>query len=148
VPRMRVGLVGANGGEYFRDAEVQGRPPLIDNVFRFTQAGSEVAALLGRMPSPSATRPTLPERDGQMPERITSTKKGRLLGAGDLRARRRLHRPGAATTFAHLSATHQSVAHDFRAGHLSGRRSAGVHVAHSLTPRILGNRATTTSRAA
>ena len=94
--RLRVGLSGLTVAEYFRDVEGQDVLVFIDNIFRFTQAGSEVSALLGRMPSAVGYQPTLATEMGDLQERITSTKQ-RLdhLGAGDLRARRRPHRPGA-----------------------------------------------------
>ena len=93
--RLRVGLSGLTMAEYFRD---QGQDVLlfIDNIFRFVQAGSEVSALLGRMPSAVGYQPTLATEMGQLQERITSTTQGRgHVGAGDLRARRRPDRPGA-----------------------------------------------------
>ena len=103
--RMRVALSGLTMAEYFRD---QGQDVLlfIDNIFRFVQAGSEVSALLGRMPSQVGYQPTLETEMGQLQERITSTKQ-RLghLDPGDLRARRRLTDPAPASVFAHLNAT-------------------------------------------
>ena len=108
--RARVALSGLTIAEYFRDGdgEGQGRDILffIDNIFRFTQAGSEVSALLGRMPSAVGYQPTLASEMGQMQERITSTKKGSITSvqavyvpADDLTD------PAPATTFAHLDAT-------------------------------------------
>ena len=94
--RLRVGLTGVTAAEYFRDEEGQDVLLFIDNIFRFTQAGSEVSALLGRMPSAVGYQPTLGTEMGALQERITSTKKGiHHLGAGDLRARGRHHRPRA-----------------------------------------------------
>lgn len=104
--RMRVGLTGLTMAEYFRDEEGQDVLLFIDNIFRFTQAGSEVSALLGRMPSAVGYQPTLAMEMGQLQERITSTKKGSITSvqavyvpADDLTD------PAPATTFAHLDAT-------------------------------------------
>jgi F-type H+-transporting ATPase subunit beta len=104
--RLRVGLTGLTLAEYFRDEEGQDVLLFIDNIFRFTQAGSEVSALLGRMPSAVGYQPTLATEMGQLQERITSTKKGSITSvqavyvpADDLTD------PAPATTFAHLDAT-------------------------------------------
>ena len=104
--RMRVGLSGLTMAEYFRDQENQDVLLFIDNIFRFTQAGSEVSALLGRMPSAVGYQPTLATEMGALQERITSTKKGSITSiqavyvpADDLTD------PAPATTFAHLDAT-------------------------------------------
>ena len=104
--RMRVGLSGLTVAEYFRDAEGQDVLLFIDNIFRFTQAGSEVSALLGRMPSAVGYQPTLTNEMGALQERITSTKRGSITSvqavyvpADDLTD------PAPATTFAHLDAT-------------------------------------------
>jgi len=104
--RMRVGLAGLTMAEYFRDKENQDVLLFIDNIFRFTQAGSEVSALLGRMPSAVGYQPTLATEMGALQERITSTKKGSITSvqavyvpADDLTD------PAPATTFAHLDAT-------------------------------------------
>ena len=104
--RMRVALSGLTMAEYFRDRENQDVLLFIDNIFRFTQAGSEVSALLGRMPSAVGYQPTLATEMGALQERITSTKKGSITSvqavyvpADDLTD----HAP--ATTFAHLDAT-------------------------------------------
>ena len=104
--RMRVGLSGLTMAEYFRDKEGQDVLLFIDNIFRFTQAGSEVSALLGRMPSAVGYQPTLATEMGALQERITSTKKGSITSvqavyvpADDLTD------PAPATTFAHLDAT-------------------------------------------
>lgn len=104
--RMRVGLTGLTMAEHFRDEESQDVLLFIDNIFRFTQAGSEVSALLGRMPSAVGYQPTLATEMGQLQERITSTKKGSITSvqavyvpADDLTD------PAPATTFAHLDAT-------------------------------------------
>ena len=104
--RMRVALSGLTMAEYFRDEEHQDVLLFIDNIFRFTQAGSEVSALLGRMPSAVGYQPTLANEMGALQERITSTKKGSITSiqavyvpADDLTD------PAPATTFAHLDAT-------------------------------------------
>src|SRR2546429_865567 len=104
--RLRVGLTGLTVAEYFRDVEGQDVLVFIDNIFRFTQAGSEVSALLGRMPSAVGYQPTLATEMGELQERITSTKKGSVTSvqaiyvpADDLTD------PPPATAFAHLDAT-------------------------------------------
>jgi len=104
--RMRVALTGLTMAEYFRDEEGQDVLLFIDNIFRFTQAGSEVSALLGRVPSAVGYQPTLATEMGALQERITSTKKGSITSvqaiyvpADDLTD------PAPATTFAHLDAT-------------------------------------------
>lgn len=104
--RMRVGLSGLTMAEYFRDKEGQDVLLFIDNIFRFTQAGSEVSALLGRMPSAVGYQPTLATEMGALQERITSTNHGSITSvqavyvpADDLTD------PAPATTFAHLDAT-------------------------------------------
>lgn len=104
--RMRVALTGLTMAEYFRDQEKQDVLLFIDNIFRFTQAGSEVSALLGRMPSAVGYQPTLANEMGALQERITSTKDGSITSvqavyvpADDLTD------PAPATTFAHLDAT-------------------------------------------
>ncbi len=104
--RMRVGLSGLTMAEYFREEEGQDVLLFIDNIFRFTQAGAEVSALLGRMPSAVGYQPTLANEMGMLQERITSTKKGSITSiqavyvpADDLTD------PAPATTFAHLDAT-------------------------------------------
>ena len=104
--RMRVGMTGLTMAEYFRDEEQQDVLLFIDNIFRFIQAGSEVSALLGRMPSAVGYQPTLATDVGLLQERITSTKNGSITSvqaiyvpADDLTD------PAPATTFAHLDAT-------------------------------------------
>jgi F-type H+/Na+-transporting ATPase subunit beta len=104
--RLRVGLSGLTVAEYFRDVEGQDVLLFIDNIFRFTQAGSEVSALLGRMPSAVGYQPTLATEMGELQERITSTRTGSITSvqaiyvpADDLTD------PAPATTFAHLDAT-------------------------------------------
>src|SRR4249919_1240923 len=104
--RLRVGLTGLTVAEYFRDEEKQDVLLFIDNIFRFTQAGSEVSALLGRMPSAVGYQPNLASEMGELQERITSTKNGSITSvqaiyvpADDITD------PAPATTFAHLDAT-------------------------------------------
>jgi F-type H+-transporting ATPase subunit beta len=104
--RLRVGLTGLTVAEHFRDVEGQDVLLFIDNIFRFTQAGSEVSALLGRMPSAVGYQPNLSTEMGELQERITSTKKGSITSvqaiyvpADDLTD------PAPATTFSHLDAT-------------------------------------------
>ncbi len=104
--RLRVGLTGLTVAEYFREVEGQDVLLFIDNIFRFTQAGSEVSALLGRMPSAVGYQPTLATEMGELQERITSTQKGSITSvqaiyvpADDLTD------PAPATAFAHLDAT-------------------------------------------
>ena len=104
--RMRVGLTGLTMAEYFRDQAGKDVLLFIDNIFRFTQAGSEVSALLGRMPSAVGYQPTLQTEMGALQERITSTKSGSITSvqAGYVPADD-LTDPAPATTFAHLDAT-------------------------------------------
>jgi F-type H+-transporting ATPase subunit beta len=104
--RLRVGLAGLTMAEYFRDESGQDVLLFIDNIFRFVQAGSEVSALLGRMPSAVGYQPTLATEMGQLQERITSTRSGSITSvqavyvpADDLTD------PAPAATFAHLDAT-------------------------------------------
>jgi F-type H+-transporting ATPase subunit beta len=104
--RARVGLAGLTAAEYFRDEEGRDVLLFIDNIFRFTQAGSEVSALLGRIPSAVGYQPTLATEMGELQERITSTRKGSITSvqaiyvpADDLTD------PAPATAFAHLDAT-------------------------------------------
>jgi F-type H+-transporting ATPase subunit beta len=118
--RARVALSGLTVAEYFRDEEGQDVLFFVDNIFRFTQAGSEVSALLGRIPSAVGYQPTLATDMGALQERITSTKKGSITSvqaiyvpADDLTD------PAPATSFAHLDATTVLSPPDRRARHLS-----------------------------
>ena len=127
--RMRVALSGLTMAEYFRDERGQDVLLFIDNIFRFVQAGSEVSALLGRMPSQVGYQPTLESEMGQLQERITSTRKGSVTSvqaiyvpADDLTD------PAPASVFAHLNATTVLSRGDRREGHLPGRRPAGLDV--------------------
>ena len=144
--RMRVALSGLTMAEYFRDTEGQDVLLFVDNIYRFTQAGSEVSALLGRMPSAVGYQPTLATEMGALQERITSTKRGSITSvqavyvpADDLTD------PAPATTFAHLDATtvlSRSIA------------SMGIYPAvdplestsRILSPEILGNEHYTVAR--
>ena len=145
--RMRVGLSGLTMAEYFRDVKHQDVLLFIDNIFRFTQAGSEVSALLGRMPSAVGYQPTLATEMGALQERITSTKNGSITSvqavyvpADDLTD------PAPATTFAHLDAT---TVLD------RGIASLGIYPAvdpldstsRILTPEVVGNEHYETARA-
>ena len=104
--RLRVGLTALTVAEYFRDAENKDVLLFIDNIFRFTQAGSEVSALLGRMPSAVGYQPTLLSEMGQLQERITSTKKGSITSVQAIYVPADDYTdPAPATTFAHLDAT-------------------------------------------
>ena len=114
--RLRVGLSGLTVAEYFRDVEHADVLVFIDNIFRFTQAGSEVSALLGRMPSAVGYQPTLATEMGELQERITSTKNGSITSvqaiyvpADDITD------PAPATAFAHLGRDRRVVARDHRA---------------------------------
>jgi len=104
--RLRVGLTALTVAEYFRDAEGKDVLLFIDNIFRFTQAGSEVSALLGRMPSAVGYQPTLLTEMGELQERITSTKKGSITSVQAIYVPADDYTdPAPATTFAHLDAT-------------------------------------------
>jgi F-type H+-transporting ATPase subunit beta len=104
--RLRVGLTGLTAAEYFRDEEHQDVLLFIDNIFRFTQAGSEVSALLGRMPSAVGYQPNLATEMGELQERITSTKHGSITSIQAIYVPADDYTdPAPATTFAHLDAT-------------------------------------------
>ena len=129
--RQRVGLTALTMAEYFRDEEGKDVLLFIDNIFRFVQAGSEVSALLGRMPSAVGYQPTLGSEMGELQERITSTKKGSITSvqaiyvpADDLTD------PAPATTFSHLDATTVLSRQIASPGHLSGGGSARFDVAY------------------
>ena len=145
--RARVALSALTVAEYFRDEEGQDVLLFVDNIFRFTQAGSEVSALLGRIPSAVGYQPTLSTEMGALQERITSTNKGSITSvqaiyvpADDLTD------PAPATTFAHLDATTVSQPRPRRARHLPGRRSARLDV-DAARPARRRRATTTTSRA-
>jgi F-type H+-transporting ATPase subunit beta len=104
--RLRVGLSGLTVAEYFRDVEKQDVLYFIDNIFRFTQAGSEVSALLGRMPSAVGYQPTLASEMGELQERITSTREGSITSVQAIYVPADdLSDPAPAAAFAHLDAT-------------------------------------------
>ncbi len=137
--RMRVGLSGLTMAEYFRDVKHQDVLLFIDNIFRFTQAGSEVSALLGRMPSAVGYQPTLATEMGALQERITSTKNGSITSVQAVYVPADDYAdPAPATTFAHLDAT---TALD------RGIASLGIYPAvdplnstsRILTPEVVGN---------
>ena len=118
--RMRVALTGLTMAEYFRDEQGQDVFLFIDNIFRFTQAGSEVSALLGRMPSAVGYQPTLATEMGQLQERITSTKKGSVTSIQAIYVPADDYTdPAPATTFAHLDATTNLERKLSRNGYLS-----------------------------
>ena len=146
--RLRVALTGLTVAEYFRDAEGADTLLFIDNIFRFTQAGSEVSALLGRMPSAVGYQPNLATEMGELQERITSTKKGSVTSvqaiyvpADDLTD------PAPATTFAHLGRHHGAFARVDGDWNLSRRRSAGFDLAHSRSAHRRARNITTWRRA-
>lgn len=113
--RLRVALTGLTMAEYFRDQEGRDVLLFIDNIFRFTQAGSEVSALLGRMPSAVGYQPTLATEMGQLQERITSTKKGSVTSIQAIYVPADDYTdPAPATTFAHLDATTNLERKNFR----------------------------------
>jgi len=137
--RLRVALTGLAVSEYFRDEENQDVLLFVDNIFRFTKAGSEVSALLGRMPSAVGYQPTLSSEMGQLQERITSTKRGSITSvqavyvpADDLTD------PAPATAFAHLDATTGIVAANCRAGYLSAVDPLDS-TSRILDPRVIGD---------
>ena len=137
--RMRVALSALTMAEYFRDVQNQDVLLFIDNIFRFTQAGSEVSTLLGRMPSAVGYQPTLADEMGELQERITSTR-GRSITsmqaiyvpADDYTD------PAPATTFAHLDATTELSRADLREGHLPGRGPADLDARGSSTRSYVG----------
>ena len=144
---MRVGLSGLTMAEYFRDVKHQDVLLFIDNIFRFTQAGSEVSALLGRMPSAVGYQPTLATEMGALQERITSTKNGSITSVQAVYVPADDYTdPAPATTFAHLDAT---TALD------RGIASLGIYPAvdplnstsRILTPEIVGREHYETARA-
>ena len=130
--RLRVGLTGLTVAEYFRDEEGLDVLLFIDNIFRFVQAGSEVSALLGRMPSAVGYQPNLNTEIGELQERITSTKHGSITSVQAIYVPcRRLHRPRAGRDVLAPGCDHEPQPPDRRARHLSRGRSAGQLLAHS-----------------
>ena len=145
--RLRVGLSALTVAEYFRDAENKDVLLFIDNIFRFTQAGSEVSALLGRMPSAVGYQPTLLTEMGELQERITSTKNGSITSVQAIYVPADDYTdPAPATTFAHLDATTNLSRADRGARHLS-RRSIRWRRRRAFSIRASSARSTTTSRA-
>ena len=130
--RARVALTGLTVAEYFRDVEGKDVLLFVDNIFRFTQAGSEVSALLGRMPSAVGYQPTLATEMGELQERITSTKKGSITSVQAIYVPADDYTdPAPATTFAHLDATTNLSREIAAARHLSRRGSAGLDHPHA-----------------
>jgi F-type H+/Na+-transporting ATPase subunit beta len=137
--RLRVGLSALTVAEYFRDAEGKDVLLFIDNVFRFTQAGSEVSALLGRMPSAVGYQPTLLSEMGAMQERITSTKKGSITSVQAIYVPADDYTdPAPATTFAHLDAT-TNLSRTISELGIYPAVDPLASTSRILDPRILGN---------
>src|ERR1041384_4102314 len=137
--RLRVGLSALTVAEYFRDAENKDVHLFIDNIFRFTQAGSEVSALLGRMPSAVGYQPTLLTEMGELQERITSTKKGSITSVQAIYVPADDYTdPAPATTFAHLDAT-TNLSRQIAELGISPAVDPLASTSRILDPRILGN---------
>ena len=137
--RLRVGLTGLTVAEYFRDDEGQDVLLFIDNVFRFTQAGAEVSALLGRMPSAVGYQPNLATEMGEMQERITSTKKGSITSVQAIYVPADDYTdPAPATTFAHLDAT-TNLSRDIAALGIYPAVDPLASSSRILDPRIIGD---------
>ena len=146
--RLRVALSALTMAEWFRDSTGADTLLFVDNIFRFSQAGSEVSALLGRMPSTVGYQPTLATEMGELQERITSTnKRGHHVGAGRVRAGRRPDRPGPGHRLPAPRRVHLPGAVDLREGHLPGRRPARRRQPHPR-PAVRRRASTTTSPAA
>ena len=136
--RLRVGLTGLTVAEYFRDEEGQDVLLFIDNIFRFTQAGSEVSALLGRMPSAVGYQPNLASEMGEMQERITSTRKGSITSVQAIYVPADDYTdPAPATTFAHLDAT-TNLSRDIAALGIYPAVDTLASTSRILDPRVLG----------
>ena len=145
--RLRVGLSALTVAEYFRDAEGKDVLLFIDNIFRFTQAGSEVSALLGRMPSAVGYQPTLLSEMGQMQERITSTKKGSITSVQAIYVPADDYTdPAPATTFAHLDAT-TNLSRAIAELGIYPAVDPLASTSRILDPRILGDEHYNTARA-
>jgi F-type H+-transporting ATPase subunit beta len=137
--RLRVGLSALTVSEYFRDAEGKDVLLFIDNIFRFTQAGSEVSALLGRMPSAVGYQPTLLSEMGQLQERITSTKKGSITSVQAIYVPADDYTdPAPATTFGHLDAT-TNLSRAISELGIYPAVDPLASTSRILDPRILGN---------
>jgi F-type H+-transporting ATPase subunit beta len=136
--RLRVGLTALTVAEYFRDAEGKDVLLFIDNIFRFTQAGSEVSALLGRMPSAVGYQPTLLTEMGELQERITSTKRGSITSVQAIYVPADDYTdPAPATTFAHLDATTNLSRAIFEQG-LYPAVDPLASTSRILDPRVIG----------
>ena len=136
--RLRVALSALTVAEYFRDAEGKDVLLFIDNIFRFTQAGSEVSALLGRMPSAVGYQPTLLTEMGELQERITSTKKGSITSVQAIYVPADDYTdPAPATTFAHLDATTE-LSRSIAAQGLYPAVDPLASTSRILDPRIIG----------
>jgi F-type H+-transporting ATPase subunit beta len=144
--RLRVGLSALTVAEYFRDAEGKDVLLFIDNIFRFTQAGSEVSALLGRMPSAVGYQPTLLTEMGQLQERITSTNKGSITSVQAIYVPADDYTdPAPATTFAHLDAT-TNLSRQISELGIYPAVDPLASTSRILDPRILGNEHYTVAR--
>jgi len=136
--RLRVGLTGLTVAEYFRDVEGQDVLLFIDNIFRFTQAGSEVSALLGRMPSAVGYQPNLATEMGDLQERITSTKKGSITSVQAIYVPADDYTdPAPATAFAHLDAT-TNLSRDIASLGIYPAVDPLASTSRILDPRIVG----------
>jgi F-type H+-transporting ATPase subunit beta len=136
--RLRVGLTGLTVAEYFRDEEGQDVLLFIDNIFRFTQAGSEVSALLGRMPSAVGYQPNLATEMGELQERITSTRKGSITSVQAIYVPADDYTdPAPATTFAHLDAT-TNLSRDIAALGIYPAVDPLASTSRILSPEVLG----------
>lgn len=145
--RLRVGLTGLTVAEYFRDEEGQDVLLFIDNIFRFTQAGSEVSALLGRMPSAVGYQPTLATEMGELQERITSTKKGSITSVQAIYVPADDYTdPAPATAFAHLDAT-TNLSRPIAELGIYPAVDPLASTSRILDPRILGEEHYNTARA-
>jgi ATP synthase F1 beta subunit len=137
--RARVALSGLTVAEYFRDAEGKDVLLFIDNIFRFTQAGAEVSALLGRMPSAVGYQPTLATEMGELQERITSTKKGSITSVQAVYVPADDYTdPAPATTFAHLDAT-TNLSRDIASLGIYPAVDPLASTSRLLDPRVLGD---------
>src|SRR5215210_6677877 len=145
--RLRVGLTGLTVAEYFRDAEGQDVLLFIDNIFRFTQAGSEVSALLGRMPSAVGYQPNLATEMGELQERITSTKKGSITSVQAIYVPADDYTdPAPATAFAHLDAT-TNLSRDIAALGIYPAVDPLASTSRIMDPLIIGQEHYDTARA-
>jgi F-type H+-transporting ATPase subunit beta len=145
--RLRVGLSALTVAEYFRDAEGKDVLLFIDNIFRFTQAGSEVSALLGRMPSAVGYQPTLLTEMGELQERITSTKKGSITSVQAIYVPADDYTdPAPATTFAHLDAT-TNLSRQIAELGIYPAVDPLASTSRILDPRVLGEEHYTVARA-